>query len=199
MTPIFELPSLATELRKNTRAHHHELDRQPILSRLTVQDVSAEDYATALAALRGPQEALEDALANFAAPCTNNPFQPRLELLDSDLHNLGCAPYPLMIPPPSSHHLESWLGIRYVLEGSRLGGAVLFRHLQPRLSQLPMSFFEDALHNGQDCCARFWRDIAEFQKGLKTEAVIQAAQESFKFYIEHLVCVTNIRSHPSSV
>ena len=104
-------------LRRETRAEHDRVDAA--FSRF---DLTAVDgYARFLQAQARAFLSVEAAIA---------PEQPRADALRADLHALDVTlPQPLPAPqfPTPAHRLGAW----YVLEGSRLGGALLARSLPP--------------------------------------------------------------------
>ncbi len=131
-------------LREATTAAHHALDHHRLLQRLTGSDLAREQYAESLAAMYRPQALLERLVLESRHHVeTGLGLSPRLELLEADLFDLG-RPIPpiLQTPPDSSDERASWWGRVYVLEGSRLGSAVIARCIQSSLGDtVPRRFF----------------------------------------------------------
>jgi len=120
-------------LRSETRGDHDRVDA--LFSQLDLSDPA--HYRRFLAAQAGPHLAVEDALdrADVGKLVEDWPVRRRSVLLQSDLDDLGMVAadeVPPSLPDPSSQ-----LGALYVLEGSRLGGAVLRRRLP---TSFPMRF-----------------------------------------------------------
>ncbi|MFN3884508.1 MAG: biliverdin-producing heme oxygenase [Rhodocyclaceae bacterium] len=170
---------LAAALRAATKADHHALDHHPLLAPLVRPGLTLADYGRALAALHGPQAALEALLAGFA-PAKD--FPPRLPVLEADLAALGLPPQPLRAAPPAADDDSSRIGLMYVLEGSNLGGAVIARQLARYLPRTPCAFFSGG--GGEERWRRFWEFAFNCEIGLA--AACAAARAAFAFYRAHL-------------
>lgn len=123
-------PPARTLLRAATAAHHDRVDA--VFSRATLSDpLSYGRFLRAQAAAHLPTEAaLTDAGVATVIPDWDE--RQRSALLREDLAELGLA-----VPPPSGALVlqgeGALLGALYVLEGSRLGGAMLVRSVAPDL------------------------------------------------------------------
>jgi heme oxygenase len=109
-------------LRAATASDHERVDR--LYSRFDLSDLrDYKRFLTAQAAAHLPVEAAIDR-AGAEALVPDWPARRRRELLLADLADLGlCVPDPVRAPALSGN--SELLGAIYVLEGSRLGGAVL--------------------------------------------------------------------------
>lgn len=112
-------------LRSETRRDHERVDA--IFSKLDLADPL--QYRRFLAAQAGPFLAVEEALdrAGIGKLVEDWPARRRSIFLQADLDELGLSA--TAETPPSLPDTASQLGALYVLEGSRLGGAVLKRDL----------------------------------------------------------------------
>ena len=110
-------------LRAATRAAHDQVDSA--FSRWNLG--KREDYAAFLLAHARAFLPVEAALIASGTPID----QPRADLLVGDLAELGLAPPPFR--PVEFANSDELLGGAYVLEGSRLGGAVLRKSVAPDL------------------------------------------------------------------
>ena len=121
-------------LRAATAAEHDRVDA--LFSAFDLGDEG--DYGRFLAAQAAAflpvEAALDEAGAAEALPCW--PERLRGALLVEDLAAMGAPPAAPVAPPPFGDE-AALLGGIYVLEGSRLGGAVLRRSLP---AHLPQSF-----------------------------------------------------------
>lgn len=137
-------------LRKATAASHARVDAA--FSRFRLDD--ADDYRRFLLAQAAgflPVEAaLDEAGADELIPDWAE--RRRAPLLRADLDALNVTAPELFGPPPIFSGNASMLGATYVLEGSRLGGALLKR-------QLPKSFPRRFLDARQP--AGSWRKLLE--------------------------------------
>ncbi|BAI98084.1 hypothetical protein Sj15T_24820 [Sphingobium sp. TA15] len=123
MTPT--AGSARQALRQATMESHQRVDD-------LFSHFSLEDSASYAAFLKAHARALAP-LEEMARPDA-----PRLPLLARDLADLGeTLPAPLAAPPSPSDACR-W-GVRYTLEGSRLGGAMLARRVGPGLPRAYLS------------------------------------------------------------
>ncbi len=179
-------PPLAGHLRQATRSIHRQLDHHPLLARLLGDDLDNEDYAAALAALHGPQAILEDTVRpRLEAIGMSGRFCPRLGRLEADLIDLGLSPLPLRRPDLHIENEAELVGTMYVLEGSRLGGALILRHLKRRLPRAPRRFFAVDDDSGR------WKAFWALATSLNPEAspyrqATAAAIRAFTLYLDHL-------------
>ncbi len=177
-----KLCAFADHLREATRSAHRTLDHHPVLAPLTRSPLSVAAYAKALAALHGPQQAIERMLGSFA-PGTQ--FPPRLADLDRDLALLGLSPFPLMAEIPQCVSEPQLMGALYVIEGSNLGGAVIARQLTLSLPiAVPRDFFEKS--GGPPRWGDFWRFAAEHCLAENIAIIEDSACKIFNLYKEHL-------------
>jgi heme oxygenase len=138
-----ELDPLAA-LRSATASRHEELDSGLPIG---AADATLADYAAHLAMLRAWLAPLQDWLAGFDdGPRFDQAA--RLALLDRDLDEQGMPAAPL---PPQSAANAGWpldaspawrWGVCYVIEGSQLGGAVLYQRLHARLAPHPLRYLK---------------------------------------------------------
>lgn len=162
-----------TVLRSATSAEHERVDR--LFSTLDFGRI--EDYRRFLLAQAAAFLPIEAALdeANAAAILPDWPGRRRGHLLRSDLEALGAAE-PEPIAAFAFKTEAAALGAIYVLEGSRLGGALLKREL-PAVA--PRQFLEAPQPQGS------WRKLLELLDAslYRTdllEAAAEAAREVFQ-------------------
>ena len=133
--------SAVAALRSRTAARHDEVDAAFAAFRLD----RAREYRDFLLA---HARALPAAEAVMAATPHLPGWRPRTSLLTRDLAELGVAmPPPLAFAPKSA--AAAW-GVLYVVEGSRLGGAMLARQVPP---DLPARYLQAAFEPGE------WRTL----------------------------------------
>ncbi|QYG04176.1 biliverdin-producing heme oxygenase [Massilia sp. NP310] len=142
--PASDLDALAA-LRAATSARHERLDSGLPLSG-PAPDV--HDYATHLTMVRDWLAPLQGWLDGFAdGPQTVLPALGRLALIDADLNEPGMPP--LRAPshphawPQDASAAYRW-GVAYVIEGSQLGGKVLYGKLSERLAPHPLRYLRGA-------------------------------------------------------
>jgi heme oxygenase (biliverdin-IX-beta and delta-forming) len=165
--------SARSALRAGTAAEHDRVDR--LFSRLDLR--CEEDYRRFLlaqaAAFLPIEERLDDAGSIEFVP--DWMARRRAHLLRADLAALG-ADEPVRIPSPPLESPAARLGAIYVLEGSRLGGAVLKRGLA---ETSPRSFLAAPQNQGS------WRKLLEsldmfLYRSDLLEAATAAAKEVFQ-------------------
>ncbi len=168
-------------LKQETEGHHARLDGA--LSALNLADAS--DYGRFLqihaAALRPLEQRLE--LAGVAALLDDWPSRVRRHSVDADLRVLGLSrPAPVAVGPLLG--TDEMLGALYVLEGSRLGHAMLLRQLP---SAAPTRAAVAFLAHGAG--ARLWGGLLAALAEREAQAVdlarlVGAAHRAFGAYLE---------------
>lgn len=154
-------------LRAGTADAHQRVDRLFA----SVDLGSAEDYARFLsaqaAAFLPAERALDEAGIDAVVPDWT--ARRRGLALEADLDALG-VPLPDPLPMPALDDVAAQLGALYVLEGSRLGGALLRRSIGPGL---PRAFLDGPQPPGA------WRKLLEkLDEFLYDPKQLQAATEA---------------------
>lgn len=121
-------------LRAATARRHAALDSGLPIG---APDASLDDYTAHLALLRAWLGPLHVWLAGFAdGPAFDD--DARLGLIETDLAEAGvpvhAEKYPVADAWPAAASPAYRWGVRYVIEGSQLGGAVLYERLRARLA-----------------------------------------------------------------
>jgi len=136
-------------LRQATNARHERLDSGVPLSKL---DATLADYASHLQLLRAWLAPMQDWLAGFhdgPQGAGGLPAAPHLALIEADLVEPSLAGYPAPDVPPAppwpagASAAYRW-GVAYVVEGSQLGGAVLYKRLAEQLAPHPLRYLRGA-------------------------------------------------------
>lgn len=147
-------------LRSATASRHERLDSGLPLS---ASEPSLDDYAAHLRMVRDWLAPLDTWLAGFADGPQAEPGLPplpRLALIQADLAEPGMPDVAPLAPaaawPPDASAAYRW-GVAYVIEGSQLGGAVLYRHLAQRLAPHPLRY----LRGAEAGPGPRWRDFME--------------------------------------
>lgn len=163
------------ELRSGTRAAHHALDHHPLLQRLVLPGLGMEAYAESLQAIHAAHAGLEARVLESAWHARLSlALGPRSHLLAQDLADLGRP-----VPEPNRHFSpprseSEWLGQAYVLEGSRLGSAVIVKQVRAALGEsVPARFLADK--QASDAWPRI---LACIDRQLATPERVQAAVAS---------------------
>jgi heme oxygenase len=153
-------PLLARRLRDATREAHGDAEKAFDLDSRTA---SRHEYAALLVALHDFHSCAEDRLRSVGGwdalrPPVDLSARERTGLLEQDLESLA-VPVPSAAVPvelPSLDGLPAALGCLYVLEGSRLGGALVARRAVSVLGpDLPVAFFS----GGRRPTGADWRSL----------------------------------------
>lgn len=142
-------------LRTATASRHERLDSGLPLS---APSPSLADYAAHLGMVRDWLAPLEAWLAGFDDGPQCEPTLPaaaRLALIEADLAEAGMPEVPVHAPaswPPEASAAYRW-GVAYVIEGSQLGGAVLYGKLVGPLAPHPLRY----LRGGEGGPGLRWR------------------------------------------
>jgi len=141
-TETARVPDALAALRTATASRHQELDSGLPIGAI---DASLTDYASHLAMLHAWLAPLQDWLAGFG----NGPQfdqASRLALMEQDLAEQGMPAAPAAAEPAEAWPLAAspawrW-GVCYVIEGSQLGGAVLYQRLHEQLAPHPLRYLK---------------------------------------------------------
>jgi len=120
-------------LRQETAESHQKLENNPLSEAILAPSVSVKDYQSYLAALFGVTIACEDQVFPTISHIINDlsaRYKSRLiidDLLDTGLTEAEIDALPVYRFEFSS--VAEALGIMYVLEGSTLGGGILYKHI----------------------------------------------------------------------
>lgn len=161
-------------LRDATADLHTRVDQAFSQADLTTRD----GYGRVLTAQAAAHDAVERALdlGGAAEVLADWPKRRRSALLHSDLRELGIVP-PVSLPSPPFEGMAALLGGIYVLEGSRLGGALLKRSVP---ADLPRAFLGAA-----DSAA--WRSLLQtldqrIVNNDELQRAIDAARQAFLLF-----------------
>jgi len=166
-------------LRAATASRHEILDSNMPLAQA---EPTLADYRDHLGLLRewlAPIEAWQARFRDGPQDSALLPPAPHLPLIDADLRHASLPPH--AVPPSTAQaglapfHADSaayrW-GVSYVIEGSRLGGAVLHRRLAERLAPHPLRY----LHaDGEPPGPRWQHFIRALRAQVQDDAGIEAA------------------------
>jgi heme oxygenase len=110
-----------------------------------------------------------------------------LRLLASDLQALNVQESPAPSFPDNSIRLNAGfcLGIEYVVKGSALGSAMLYRKASALFPSAPVTFMQDAMMHGKDRWKQF---LVKLETHMWTEDDLSSAREgsiwAFQRYIQ---------------
>lgn len=127
---------LAGALRRATAGVHAEIEQLPLMSRLTSETATLDDYRCYLSAILAIQAPLEQTLYDRLDERVRDRLgiRPKLPALLADLEEQGLTfdmPVLAVAPAPLlPDDLSARVGGLYVLEGATLGGRTIARHLR---------------------------------------------------------------------
>ena len=164
-------------LRQATGSRHERLDSGLPLSSA---DATLADYAHHLCLLRDWLAPLDAWLGDYGdgpqGPA-GVPAAPHLALIDADLAEPALAAHPCGVRagaswPAGASAAYRW-GVAYVVEGSQLGGAVLYKRLAAQLAPHPLRYLRGAGEGGP---GPRWRAFMEALRAeVRTEVEVAEA------------------------
>jgi len=147
------VPDVLAALRQATASRHERLDSALPLA---AADATLADYASHLQLLQGWLAPLERWQRGYSdgpqGPAGLAPA-PHLDLIEADLADpalAGCdqgMPRDALPWPHDASAAYRW-GVAYVVEGSQLGGAVLYKRLASQLAPHPLRYLRGAGDTG---------------------------------------------------
>lgn len=195
-------PNMPTDmrrlLRRATQRYHDRLDALSVLTPLVLPGVTLAQYQAATVALLRTyvqvdacllQPPLVDCAQVFK---TVAPYRARHVATQRDLHAMGIDPAPTVLQastaldlPPD---LPTYLGMRYVIEGSKFGNRVIWRHLQAAFGTA-----------ANDICTAWlpdmeahddWTSVMAALSALETRhdvaAALRGARQTFRCFVANL-------------
>lgn len=139
-----ERPDILAALRESTTSRHAVLDHAMPLAQAAPTLAHYRAHLTLLRHWLAPIEAWQARFADGPQDPALLPPSPHLPQIDADLDDpkLPGAPIAMQAPPAwfaDAGAAYRW-GVAYVIEGSRLGGTVLYRRLADRLAPHPLRY-----------------------------------------------------------
>ncbi|MBF0269490.1 MAG: biliverdin-producing heme oxygenase [Alphaproteobacteria bacterium] len=147
-------------MRASTASAHAELEAAPINRRLFADDFSTLELGELLQRFVTVYRTLEAALMYTEQAQALN-YTPRMPKLLSGLAVLGCELPSHDLPAPKLADAPSRIGAFYVIEGSSMGGQLIYRHLISRYPSEVLGFF---LPHGNNTAER-WQSFLEYLEG----------------------------------
>lgn len=180
---------IGDQLRSQTRLVHAAVDRHELLRPLAAPDITRAEYALALRSLHALYAVLEPSLGETVAiGGTTYRFRHRRADLAADLAELGEAPLPdgghFRQAVPNSP--DEAVGVLYVLEGSRLGGAFIYGNLRKAVASAPLRFFADEGTDLDATWAAYHRMLMVEHHAIEPVSAGAAARRLFEALLQHL-------------
>ncbi|GGM97744.1 heme oxygenase [Dyadobacter beijingensis] len=174
-------------LRQETAESHQKLEDNPLSRAILSPSVSIEDYQTYLTALFGVTIACEDQLFPAISPViTDLAGRYKSRLIIDDLLATGFSEADVDALPVYRFEFSSVgeaLGAMYVLEGSTLGGKILYKHIHEVLGLTPengASYFWGYGAQTGNLWKSFISSLTQFAgQTEKREEVIASAKKTF--------------------
>ena len=176
---------LITKLRESTRDQHAQLDQISEMKRLTSTDVEVNDYKNYLRAFLKIYATIESEIYEYASVYIKEiNLNRRLPQLKNDLVQLKVEHESLEVDKKLILNHKEYLGALCVMEGSRLGGNQIGKHLSNHLSmdKKNLSFLISPP-------TVKWSQIISFINEQPEEnhvEVIKGAQKVFQYFYDEL-------------
>lgn len=164
---------LAIALRRATAGVHTEIEQLPLMSRLTSETATLDDYRCYLRAILAIHAPLEQALYEGLDETVRDRLgvRPKLPALLADLEEQGLtfsmAVLAVAPAPVLPDDLSARVGGLYVLEGATLGGRTIARHLR-RLIGEPLGSTRFLDFHGQRASA-VWKGFTSALNALNAQ------------------------------
>lgn len=180
---------------------HRQLEESPLSMNLMSPEVSLQQYASYLAAMKGVIEFTEAQLFPIVSELIADTEERRkLTSISEDLEALSSQvtipSYPAFVPFQLPVSPAFAMGVIYVVEGSTLGGRVILKHLQQRAFSLSdgTAFFTGyGEHTG-----RLWKSFlnAFSSYAVQTNSqkeISEGAQQAFRSIYNYFVSLPEIK------
>jgi heme oxygenase (biliverdin-IX-beta and delta-forming) len=185
-------------LKADTQARHIALENTRLTRELMSPELTRARYGTILYGFYGAFAPLEEALVTTLPAAPLEPIH-RTPLAEADIrHVLGqfdASRLQVGIALPwLSLDVPIMLGITYVLEGSRLGGKAISRHIQQTIgitAEEGGSFFagtDSPGLSGWKAFKKYCADYASHHPDQQTK-IIQAANDTFRYVEEYFAAL----------
>lgn len=191
-----ESPETSTALhvlRERTNLLHARLDSQSDLTILLAPGCSLAEYQTATMSLAAAYRGVDFALAKGVRYCPPAlpAYIPRLPHLLADILLFGLtAPASPVFELSSPSSNASYLGMRYVIEGSNLGAQVIYRALQhsaiAQLIEVDKCYWSRA-HTWQSSWPTLLQQLADLHTHDECEEAANSACLVFEHFIRFLM------------
>ncbi|KAA0989902.1 biliverdin-producing heme oxygenase [Dyadobacter aurulentus] len=142
---VFEMAqeSFIKTLRKETAESHQNLEDNPLSKALLDPDVTLADYQAYLSKLYGVTVVCEkQVFPELASVLPDLSERYKAHLIEKDLLATGLTDAQIQALPVHHFHFSrrsEAIGIMYVLEGSTLGGKIIYKHIHEKLGFTPES------------------------------------------------------------
>ncbi|MRX07333.1 heme oxygenase [Pseudoduganella sp. FT25W] len=179
-----------TALRSATAERHAELDTRTPLAAAAPDLRAYRDHLQLLEAWLAPIQS-----AQGAGPQQALPPRDYLALIRSDLAHpalAGLPAAPVLAPEAwTAQQDAAWRwGVAYVIEGSQLGGAVLYKRLAERLAPHPLAYLRGEGSPGP----RWQQFLAALRGAVVTPAQIEQACQGARQAFDSLITLLNSSS-----
>lgn len=180
-------------IRDCTAPLHAKLDKDSPLSKIASVDCSFAEYQLAMYGLAQAYQQIDAALQAGASYCPAElpSYVARLPILLADLRHMGIAPPAVpssLLTPPSN--CASYLGMRYVIEGSNLGAKVIASNLSRSNIATDITLAHSFWSNTNpwhNCWPIMVRLLAVLQSRDEIAQSAWAARRTFRHFIDCLL------------
>jgi heme oxygenase len=179
-------------IKKETQENHLRMESSSLMSKITNKTITLSDYLKILTKFYGffhPLEIQLDQLSEIENFLPDYPQRRKAYSLSKDIEQLGekGANCILCNDLPSINNMSEAFGILYVMEGSTLGGRMISKLLEEKLSLSAargIQFFNGYGPLTGERWNTFRKSMVDFAEATKDEdTIIKSANQTFhKFY-----------------
>jgi heme oxygenase len=195
--------SLRQQLKEHTHALHVQVDGHPMMRALCAPELTQALYIKVLNAMDIALAQLEPLMADAVRPVgavPPPPYRGRRAALRQDLTAMGALAMPPGPQAAAGSSLAVYVGVRYVLDGARMGGLVLARLIERSLGpRAPTEFFKGEGAQTGPHWAMFTAWMEDVAPHLDAQAAQSAAAWAFGVFLQAFGSgdLETATSHPS--
>ncbi len=185
-------------LRRATQRYHDRLDASSVLAPLILPDVTLAQFRAATVAMLRTYGQVDACLLQpphsdgAASPNLVAPYRARSAAMLDDLHAMGGEPGP-SLPQASAildlpADLPTYLGMRYVIEGSQFGNRVIGRNLQAAFGVVATDICTAWLPGAKadDGWTSVMAAVSALQTRREVAAALRGARRMFRYFVANL-------------
>ena len=193
MSNAFSDISFAQKLKVETSAMHQELENLPISNAIVKEEVTKEDYLRYLHLMHDVIKDIETSIFPLLyAEVDDLPKRIKTPLIEQDFASLGYTKpqYPPLFKSLNMQTSTAFaMGVLYVIEGSTLGGRVIYKHIHKLLGIDSNSGAAYFAGYGEET-GLFWKNfittLVAYEKNHNTsEKIIEGANYTFQAIKTH--------------
>lgn len=184
---------IASLLKEATSDVHARLHVHPLLSNILDNSLTLDHYTLVIRTFYSFYKGLHQEVSRFGIECpviTQDLMHLQQDL--SFLQSKPSSPQPRLTRNAFQHstslnHYDDYLGLRYVMQGSHLGGMIISKHVRKLLELTPNTGLAFYTGNGKETMSNWKKFLAhcesEYQNEKQVAAAAKATFEALETYL----------------